>query len=381
MDVPTEIFGELDRHDGFVGPCTKQIQAGRHDSTCTNFPTSFRFINPAERPDCGRPDSTCTNFPNSFGRVNPAGALLQKEISNEDISHHNPSDGSSILQPNILRTTASQLSNPLQSQKRSSESQSGRGKRLTTSFCADSEPWKLYDKFANLGTSGTTYLALGPLKSSTVAELVVVKEQRAADASATKVLTRIHHENVVSLVDAYLFSGKVFFVYERMDISLARLNACCDLKEEHIAAICREVLEGLKYIHRELKISTHKPLYENTFLNYSGHVKIGHIGTSLLSGPEEQGQQDIHSVGNLMLHIMQRGTMFGNPQEENLQNPHDWSVSILDFWNATKTSPIENLLDHSFLTTVALSRATFAPLVWEADKRVKLHWKKNLLAL
>lgn len=136
-----------------------------------------------------------------------------------------------------------------------------------------------------------------------------------------------------------------------------------------------QVLNGLKYIHTELKISISKPLYENTFLNYAGYVKIGanadfsfsfslgyeaysyigRIGTGLLEGPGDRGPQDIRSVGNLMLHIMQQGTMFRNSQEENLQNPRDWSVSLVNFWNATKTSTIEDLLDVSKPSPIALS--------------------------
>ena len=310
-----EMSNESHRHSGFAGPNTELDERDGHNSTCTNFPTSSHFITPAvgaerERPestftnctnfptsahfitpavpvDSGTHESICTKFPNSFGHANPLGGLPQEEISTEDVTQHNCIDASNDL---ILRSR-SQLSKPMRSQKRLPESQMEGGKRLTTSFCADSEPWRLYNKFAELGASGTTYLALGPLNPVTAAELVVVKEQRAADASATKKLTRIRHENIVSLIDAYLSSGKVFFVYERMDVSLTRLNAYCCLKEEHIAAICREViyshrwqvqqlrllqvLNGLKYIHRELKTSISKPLYENTFLNYTGYVKIG----------------------------------------------------------------------------------------------------------
>lgn len=66
--------------------------------------------------------------------------------------------------------------------------------------------------------------------------------------------------------------------YEMMDVSLAQIFGAPHgvLRHYEVAAFCKEVLEGLSYIHKQLKMAHGDLTAENVLLSSAeGAVKIG----------------------------------------------------------------------------------------------------------
>ncbi|KAN0068543.1 hypothetical protein V8E54_013267 [Elaphomyces granulatus] len=111
-------------------------------------------------------------------------------------------------------------------------------KRAMSSFCGEGNPWTKYKQPAKEGNPGKTCLAYDYRPPGSI---VAIKQYSVSEASAV-----------------------VYLAYERMDLSLEQLHLCIKLEESHISIICKEVLQGLAYIHQQLQICY-----------IAGQVKIG----------------------------------------------------------------------------------------------------------
>ena len=71
----------------------------------------------------------------------------------------------------------------------------------------------------------------------------MVRSKAAQDAAAAQNLRRPNHPNLVNIKDAFICTGTLYVIYERMDISIERLTSyhISTMGEKHIATICREV--------------------------------------------------------------------------------------------------------------------------------------------
>ncbi|EFW18582.1 conserved hypothetical protein [Coccidioides posadasii str. Silveira] len=57
------------------------------------------------------------------------------------------------------------------------------------------------------------------------------------------------------------------------------------------------ILQGIAYIHRELQITHGSINCQNVFVSFTGRIKIGDIGGSMLSGSKDNPEIDTQSVG------------------------------------------------------------------------------------
>jgi hypothetical protein len=87
----------------------------------------------------------------------------------------------------------------------------------------------------------------------------------------------IIHKNLVSLVDTFYSQHKIFLVYsyEHLAVSLGCVAGAVQFNEADIATICKELLEGLVYLHETLEVAHGFLDCSNIILNSGGEVKIG----------------------------------------------------------------------------------------------------------
>lgn len=165
---------------------------------------------------------------------------------------------------------------------------SGESSKRRPLFAHDGSPWEQYQKLQHESTKGKTYLAF---EKASPGNIVAIREYMIrADETPTKHLFRTSHTNLVNLVLLFTEPEKLYFVYERMDITLEQLASAVRLKEPQIAFLCKEVcylkygrlhanfsqtLQGLSYIHEELHISHGGVKSDNVFLTLNGQVKLG----------------------------------------------------------------------------------------------------------
>jgi p21-activated kinase 1 len=111
-------------------------------------------------------------------------------------------------------------------------------KRPEINVCRRGSPWPSYHRFAKLGTAAT-FLAVDTI--SLPLRIVVVKERRISESEATENLMSVTHPNIVRLHEVWFRNETIYLIYERMEITLDRLQQFHKFKEEHISIVCREV--------------------------------------------------------------------------------------------------------------------------------------------
>ncbi len=192
-----------------------------------------------------------------------------------------------------------------------------------------------------------------------------------------EVLKDHKHPNVVAFLDAYLVEQVVWLVMEYLPGgSLKAVVSRTCLNEGQIAAICKEVLQALDFLHEEGII--HRDIKaDNVLLGLSGEVKLtdfgvcaeilsddnkvmGKAGTLSFMAPEVMSGQpygpkvDVWSLGIMITEMIDGEPPFEpyNPdtKERDQLSPdfRDFLDKILDH-DAEKRPTAADLLNHDFL--------------------------------
>ncbi|OAY39654.1 mitogen-activated protein kinase kinase 2 [Manihot esculenta] len=117
-----------------------------------------------------------------------------------------------------------------------------------------------------------------------VMELKIEESARKLIARELRINLTSQCPNVVMFYESFYDNGKISIVLEYMDGgSLADLlNKVKKIAEAYLAAICKQVLQGLLYLHHEKHI-IHRDLKPcNILINHEGEVKIADFGVSAI---------------------------------------------------------------------------------------------------
>lgn len=131
-----------------------------------------------------------------------------------------------------------------------------------------------YHKSYNVDQAGPGVIALKDIESLPVC---LIKERPTRNARALRIDGPIVHKNLIGLQDSYKAYRKTNLVYdyEHFAVSLGCVVGTVEFSEADIATICKELLQGLAYLHFDLKI-THRSLdCSNILLTSTGEIKIG----------------------------------------------------------------------------------------------------------
>ncbi|XP_047469050.1 serine/threonine-protein kinase PAK 2-like isoform X2 [Penaeus chinensis] len=140
------------------------------------------------------------------------------------------------------------------------------------------------------GASGAVYTALD-LKTG---ELVAVKQmilekqpRQELIINEILVMQRSRHLNIVNYLDSYLVSGELWVIMEYLaGGSLTDVVTETCMEEGHIAAVCREVLQALQFLHEKNII--HRDIKsDNILLGLNGEIKITDFGFCAQLSPEK----------------------------------------------------------------------------------------------
>lgn len=282
----------------------------------------------------------------------------------------------------------------------------GDPKKELRDLCHTCKPKQKYDIKEKIGkgAGGKVYLAFDQQTHERVAikkiDLSKVKRKDML-VMEIKVMKELKHKNIITYVDAYFVKHTLWVAMDYAaggPLKDVVRETCMD--ERQIASVCREVLEGLQYLHKNGLF--HRDIKsDNIVLGMDGSVKIidfgfcklhddkkheTFIGTPYWMAPEiiEQGKYgkevDIWSLGIMAIEMKDGNPPYINETRLNTlyliarngkPNISSWdklSPNFQDFLNSCLTINVEEratatqLLSHPFLRKTRALK-TLTPLI------------------
>lgn len=261
------------------------------------------------------------------------------------------------------------------------------------------------------GSSGLVYLATQISTGNKVA-IKVISNVSQANLSTLEneiaMMSTSQHNNVVGYVGAYMKNNALWVIMEHMDGgSLTEVISICKMTEPQIAAVCKEVLRALLYIHGMKRL--HRDIKsDNILLKMDGKVCLADFGycaqlteevtkrnsvvgtpywmaPELIRGFDYSFGVDIWSLGIAAIEMAEGEPPYleypplralfliathGSPQ---LKEPEKWSNTFKDFMQrcleveVSARASAEELLKHPFLR-MACPLKNLVPLIAKAKE-------------
>ncbi|PYI13428.1 hypothetical protein BO99DRAFT_452749 [Aspergillus violaceofuscus CBS 115571] len=116
-------------------------------------------------------------------------------------------------------------------------------------------------------------------------------------------LRQSSHPSLLKIREVFFLKGSAYFIYDQWGLTLAEilhLSPVFRLSEVEVAVICKAVLLGLRYIHKELDIHYGGLSPSKILVTNMGEVKITGIGKRLFQKPSSlEKARDVQAVCRL----------------------------------------------------------------------------------
>lgn len=150
-------------------------------------------------------------------------------------------------------------------------------------ICSPQDPTKKYRNLVKIGqgASGGVYTAFEVGTNKCVAiKQMNLEQQPKKDLIINEILVMkdSKHKNIVNFMDSFLVRGDLWVVMEYMEGgSLTDVVTYNMMSEPQIAAVCRETLHGLQFLHSKGVI--HRDIKsDNVLLSMEGNIKLTDFG-------------------------------------------------------------------------------------------------------
>ncbi|KAK9394841.1 Non-specific serine/threonine protein kinase [Crotalus adamanteus] len=267
------------------------------------------------------------------------------------------------------------------------------------------DPKKKYTRYGKIGQGASATVFLG--KDVETGQVVAIKEIKLRKQSRKEliineilVMKELKNPNIVNFLDSYLVGDELLVVMEYLaGGSLADIVTEICMDEAQIAAVCRECLQALQFLHANLVI--HRDIKsDNVLLGMEGSItpeqskRSTMVGTPCWMAPEILTQKgygpkvDIWSLGIVAIEMVDGEPPYlsGHPWRAlcliiangtpALQSPEKHSPVFRDFLHSClemdveKRGSAEELLQHPFLK-LAKPLSSLTPLILAAKEAMK----------
>ncbi|XP_050184878.1 serine/threonine-protein kinase PAK 3-like [Myiozetetes cayanensis] len=218
------------------------------------------------------------------------GQICRGEPASEPAAAAAPWNAAPTPQPENSSTSSSSSSRLVAEQLR--ELREEEALKLLRSIVSIGDPLKKYTGWENIGQGGfgTVYRAFDAVTGGEVAIKQVKLHQQSKEELLKEILVLRdkNHPNIVTYLDSYLVRQELWLVMEHMDGgSLMDVISETWMAVGQIAAVCRECLQGLAFLHSNWVI--HRDIKsDNILLGLDGAVKLADFGLCAQLTPEHR---------------------------------------------------------------------------------------------